>query len=138
MAKIPRRTLLDDIRRVIAETGGDTRITTYRRLGRHSVSTIFANFLDWDTAIQFAQDPAMDGEVTTTPTIPASQPEQRLPIRHEPGRRKQRTCLYCDRKFLSDGPHNRICGRCANLVERAAPESYSIAYDGLRRFIADL
>ena len=26
--------------------------------------------------------------------------------------RRLRTCLRCDREFMSQGPHNRMCPRC--------------------------
>lgn len=26
--------------------------------------------------------------------------------------RKARPCLCCSKQFLSEGPHNRLCGRC--------------------------
>lgn len=26
--------------------------------------------------------------------------------------RRERPCMCCGTKFMSDGPHNRLCGRC--------------------------
>lgn len=30
-------------------------------------------------------------------------------------RRRIRACLCCDKAFMSDGPHNRLCGPCRQL-----------------------
>lgn len=27
-------------------------------------------------------------------------------------KKKERACMCCRAKFLSDGPHNRLCGKC--------------------------
>ncbi len=35
-----------------------------------------------------------------------------------------RSCLMCDRKFKSDGPHNRRCSRCNYLLEHAREGTY--------------
>lgn len=26
--------------------------------------------------------------------------------------RRERSCMCCGNKFMSEGPHNRLCGRC--------------------------
>ena len=37
--------------------------------------------------------------------------------------KQQKTCLRCDREFISLGPHNRLCQRCRNtLAESSTPE----------------
>jgi hypothetical protein len=41
-----------------------------------------------------------------------------------PGRTslKRRACLRCNRRFLSEGPHHRLCGACrASLATMPAP-----------------
>jgi len=48
------------------------------------------------------------------------------------GRRtlQRRVCLRCDGPFLSEGPHNRLCKRCRELLA-ASPtelEEYSVGY----------
>ncbi len=42
-----------------------------------------------------------------------------------------RTCLGCDRPFRSEGPWNRICGRCG--VNRHLSPEESIGYEVRRR-----
>jgi hypothetical protein len=34
--------------------------------------------------------------------------------------RQQRTCLRCDRTFLSFGPHNRLCQACRETLEASS------------------
>lgn len=38
---------------------------------------------------------------------------RRLAVLTTPGARR-RPCLCCGKDFQSDGPHNRLCGRCRN------------------------
>ena len=43
---------------------------------------------------------------------------------------KRRFCLRCDREFLSEGPHNRLCQSCRGFLT-AAPtpmEEYPLGY----------
>lgn len=36
---------------------------------------------------------------------------------------KPKTCLKCDRSFLSEGPHNWLCHACRELIKEApSPE----------------
>ncbi len=35
---------------------------------------------------------------------------------------RQRECLRCDREFLSEGPHNRLCGPCRTFLAANPPE----------------
>ncbi|MDR4504681.1 MAG: hypothetical protein MRK01_07815 [Candidatus Scalindua sp.] len=47
----------------------------------------------------------------------------------KPARRKskeKRYCLRCDKKFISEGPYNRICDKCRIANERIASSVYSI------------
>ena len=37
---------------------------------------------------------------------------------------KKRLCLKCGKKFLSKGPHNRICITCCLINERIRTEVY--------------
>lgn len=43
---------------------------------------------------------------------------------------QRRVCLRCDGPFLSEGPHNRLCKRCRELLAAspADPEEYSVGY----------
>jgi hypothetical protein len=43
---------------------------------------------------------------------------------------KERACLRCDRVFLSEGPHNRLCDVCRALLDAAPTPSpeYSLGY----------
>jgi hypothetical protein len=45
-------------------------------------------------------------------------------------RMKRRLCLRCDREFLSEGPHNRLCQLCREfLVAAPTPmEEYPLGY----------
>ena len=46
------------------------------------------------------------------------------------GRMKRRLCLRCDREFLSEGPHNRLCQSCREALA-ASPtpmEEYPLGY----------
>lgn len=38
--------------------------------------------------------------------------------------KKVRTCLMCGRRFKSNGPHNRRCCHCNNLLEHSREGSY--------------
>jgi hypothetical protein len=41
---------------------------------------------------------------------------------------KRRSCLRCDREFLSEGPHHRLCQTCRQVIA-ASPspeEEYSV------------
>jgi hypothetical protein len=43
---------------------------------------------------------------------------------------KRRLCLRCDREFLSEGPHHRLCQSCREFLA-AAPtpmEEYPLGY----------
>jgi hypothetical protein len=43
---------------------------------------------------------------------------------------KRRPCLRCDREFLSEGPHHRLCQSCREFLA-AAPtpmEEYPLGY----------
>ena len=44
--------------------------------------------------------------------------------------RKRRLCLRCDREFLSDGSHNRLCQPCREFLAEAptTTEEYSLGY----------
>jgi hypothetical protein len=47
--------------------------------------------------------------------------------------RKMRGCLDCHRKFLSDGPWNRICPRCkGRFAERPVPRERPARLHGLK------
>jgi hypothetical protein len=51
------------------------------------------------------------------------------PVRNRT-RMKRRLCLRCDREFLSEGPHNRLCQSCREFLA-AAPtptEECSLGY----------
>ena len=50
---------------------------------------------------------------------PRAQTNKKGPYSKTAGRRSA-TCLCCDRTFLSDGPHNRICKPCRETVEFTA------------------
>jgi ribosomal protein S27AE len=41
--------------------------------------------------------------------------------------RKNRKCLSCSNSFMSDGPGNRICGRCKECVAWSTPADFSVS-----------
>lgn len=43
---------------------------------------------------------------------------------------RRRDCLRCDRKFVSEGPHNRLCEGCRSfLAAQASPaQEYTLGY----------
>jgi hypothetical protein len=43
-------------------------------------------------------------------------------------RLKQRACLRCNRTFLSEGPHHRLCKRCREALAASPtpPEEYHL------------
>ena len=43
---------------------------------------------------------------------------------------RRRVCLRCDRPFLSEGPHHRLCERCREVLAASpTPElEYSLGY----------
>ena len=43
------------------------------------------------------------------------------------GTLKPRTCLKCNKKFMSDGPWNRHCPKCKKLIERS-PSAIPVAH----------
>jgi hypothetical protein len=47
-----------------------------------------------------------------------------------PRRLYPRTCLRCDRDFLSEGAHNRLCDRCRELLAASSTplEEYPLGY----------
>ena len=49
-------------------------------------------------------------------------------------RKVKRTCLRCEREFLSDGKFNRICGSCreinANIMATNSEVRFGVHYDG--------
>jgi len=51
------------------------------------------------------------------------------PVRSRP-RMKRRLCLRCDREFLSEGPHNRLCQPCREFLAVAPTpmEEYPLGY----------
>jgi hypothetical protein len=56
----------------------------------------------------------------------------RAPVKHVRIRTivKRRLCLRCEREFLSEGPHNRLCQPCREFLT-AAPtpiEEYPLGY----------
>ncbi|KKK55668.1 hypothetical protein LCGC14_3072240 [marine sediment metagenome] len=40
---------------------------------------------------------------------------------------KKRLCLKCGKKFLSEGPHNRICVKCGLINVRIIVGTYSVS-----------
>jgi 5-methylcytosine-specific restriction endonuclease McrA len=52
------------------------------------------------------------------------------PSRRGAAKLKRRSCLRCDRMFLSEGPHNRLCQSCREFLA-ASPtpaEEYPLGY----------
>lgn len=47
-----------------------------------------------------------------------AEPEAAAP---RPPERRRRACLRCQRSFLSEGAHNRLCGACGQAVRQEAP-----------------
>ena len=39
----------------------------------------------------------------------------------------KRLCLKCGKKFLSEGPHNRICVKCGLINDRIIVVTYSVS-----------
>ena len=40
---------------------------------------------------------------------------QTLRLSDKPKKTTARVCMCCSKSFISEGPHNRLCGRCRNL-----------------------
>lgn len=49
-----------------------------------------------------------------------------------PIQRARRTCLRCERTFLSEGVHNRLCKACVSHNEHASHEPIRGRLRGLR------
>lgn len=43
---------------------------------------------------------------------PESSVYRRIEVIDSRAQRRERPCMCCQNKFMSDGPHNRLCGRC--------------------------
>ena len=43
---------------------------------------------------------------------------------------QHRGCLRCDRKFLSSGPHNRLCQACRDALDASSTpeEAYPLVF----------
>jgi hypothetical protein len=50
-------------------------------------------------------------------------------------KKHKRTCLRCERQFLSDGKFNRICGSCreinANILTSNSEVRFGVNHDSL-------
>lgn len=49
-----------------------------------------------------------------------------LPVSRLP---KKRLCLKCGEKFLSEGPHNRICVKCVLMNNAIRTDTYSLSLE---------
>ena len=121
VSAIKHRTLTDDelladLRRVLALAHGkryqQCTAELYKRLGgKHHIKTFLARWSSWEASIL-----AVQGQLSTAaPT---------RPLRVRQTKMKIRLCLRCDRRFPSEGPHNRLCNPCRALLDAqpSAPE----------------
>lgn len=129
-----REALLADLRRVYTLTRSTTS-HVYQALGSHSVSSVYAHFPSWRAFVEAAGLP-LPWQTRGVPrdrlSPPASSshtdelgPSGRELWRATRARRAVRTCLRCERRFLSDGPHNRRCRLCTLELQRGG----AVAYD---------
>lgn len=108
--------LLADLRRVLALAHGkryhQCSGEVYKRLGgKHHVKTFLARWGSWEASIL-----AVQGQLGT------AAPTRLLRVRQTT--MNIRLCLRCDRRFPSEGPHNRLCNPCRALLDAqpSAPE----------------
>ncbi len=55
---------------------------------------------------------------------------EKLPERYETDNtrlKKRRLCLKCGKKFLSIGPHNRLCEKCISINEKIALKTFYVS-----------
>lgn len=89
--------LLENVRRVIEEHGKQS--TTYRYFGKHSLQTVLNYFgPTWEDVLELVSN---NNLVKST--------------------KKERNCLKCNKKFLSQGIENRICATCKEINESSVP-----------------
>lgn len=119
-----RDAILADLRRVYALTGSTTSYS-YHALGAHATSTVYAHFPSWRAFVEAAGLPLT--RRSTHPHRDRSDlgPSTRELERARRARQTVRTCLRCERRFLSDGPHNRRCDLCTSMVERCPTMAYA-------------
>ena len=104
---ITREQILDDVRDVIAKHGGDRSIATYRKHGRYSPTTVYSRFIDWPAVLL-----AVETGIVSEEAAPGGKFSRRDSSRPQNTDKKLRTCLMCDRQFMSWGPANRKCTGC--------------------------
>jgi hypothetical protein len=105
---VTKNDVLEGVRRVLEITKGekfprgDMRISTYlsKGMGRYSRTAIYHHFRGW---------PELMATVFGLPKAKRIS-HAAVPKRHYT--KTKRTCLGCDRVFMSWGPENRKCERC--------------------------
>ncbi len=106
--------IIDDVKRVLALTechefpSGDTRGTTYFTpgIGKFCRDAIYAKFGDYAAVLEYIFP---DGVFKRNNKNKTAVEAVRQYV-YEP-----RTCLKCDRTFMSWAPENRKCEHCLNL-----------------------
>jgi hypothetical protein len=112
--RIPDERLLADLRRVVEQTGQQSR-AAYVRHGRYDAGLFWRRFGSFPEACRAAGLPAPPPSVhplSTTDSCKASLEEAKRLRREQRERTRPRVCLRCDRAFPSTGPANRICRIC--------------------------
>jgi hypothetical protein len=59
--RIPEEDLLDDLRRVVGEVGGEPRVSDYRNRGRYSYQVLHDRFGSWEEALDAVGDATAEG-----------------------------------------------------------------------------
>lgn len=110
--------LVEDVKRVIEITGGDTRIATYKKVGLYSSNTVVRNFEgSWSSALSAAGvdlnqlRPLFGDERRSAPRAKPVDPEVEM-----------RLCLgFCGKMFLSRWKGNRVCQICSGTAAYTDP-----------------
>jgi hypothetical protein len=113
--------MLADVKRVVLEHHGDTRINTYRAHGKYAPNTIMKHFDDSWHSVLAAADPRFE-----------SRKVHHMAEDKPKDIKKKRLCLGpgCNRLFMSWGAANRKCPKCrqTNLHQSGEEDEFCRLY----------
>jgi len=112
--------LLADLRRVVAQTGLQTR-AAYRRRGAYDPGLFWRRWGSFEQACREAGLPVAERprrDYQQEPYSLASALKEAQQMRAARRRRTMRPCLRCERSFASAGPANRLCRQCLLTIDR--------------------
>lgn len=127
--------IIDDVKRVLAITEsrefpyGDLRGTTYfsAGMGKFCRDTIYIRFGNYAGVLECIFPDGIFSQNQKNQTVVESVREYKY---------VSRTCLNCDKAFMSWGPENRKCEHClrlpSHLKSEKNDESYELCIPGLR------